>query len=375
MQRVIIGVISTLFFAAAALGAPPPAECRSALLIEADTGTVLYEHNPNEPLPPASMIKLMTFYVIMKRAAEKSVTLEDTVTVSAAAARIGGSQVYLKQGETFTVKELLEALMIQSANDAAMALAEYVGGSREGFVEQMRSEAQRLSLTSADFHSPHGLPPGRGQEPDRMSAADFGRLSRTLLKEFPETLEYTGISEKPFRGGAFLMRNHNHLLRSYPGCDGLKTGYIAAAGFGVAATAQRNGLRLIAVLMGCPSRLGRDREAARLLSSGFAKFRKLTLAETGHPVGIKITVKNGARRETDLVAASDLSAIVEISDQQIERKVLPCAPPEAPVKRGAPCGMISFLSAGRELGRLDLQFGEDIPRLGVIGRLRRWTGY
>jgi D-alanyl-D-alanine carboxypeptidase (penicillin-binding protein 5/6) len=244
----------------------------SAIVIDASTGGVVIEDNADARGFPASITKLMTFFVVMERVESGQVSLDAPVTVSAEAARTGGSQVYLKQGEVFTVDELLYALMIQSANDAAVALAYHAAGSREAFVELMNAKARALGMTNTTFHSPHGLPPGKGQLPDTTTARDLALLSRELIKH-GKILRYTSVKERPFRDQAdepFIMRNHNALLSAFPGCDGLKTGFFSAGGFSLAATAERNGRRLIAVVLGSEQRVTRDVKARELLERGFA---------------------------------------------------------------------------------------------------------
>lgn len=244
----------------------------SAIVTDAATGAVLFEDNADARGFPASITKLMTFFVVMERVEAGQVSLETPVTVSAEAARTGGSQVYLKQGEVFTVDELLYALMIQSANDAAVALAYHAAGSREAFVELMNAKARALGMTNTTFHSPHGLPPGKGQLPDTTTARDLAILSRELIRH-GKVLRYSAVKERPFREVAaepFIMRNHNGLLSAFPGCDGLKTGFFSAGGFSLAATAERNGRRIIAVVLGSEQRVTRDVKARELLERGFA---------------------------------------------------------------------------------------------------------
>ena len=217
-------------------------------------------------------------FVILDRVAAGQVSLSNTVEVTAESSRIGGSQVYLKEHEVFPVEDLLYALMVQSANDAAMALAIHVGGSASGFVDLMNAKAAELKLASMHFHSVHGLPPAAGQEGDEASARDLAALARELLMRHPEILQYTSTKERALQGSRekpFIMRNHNHLLGSYPGCDGFKTGLITAGGYSIVATAQRGGRRVIAVVLGSKDRLVRDAQARELMSKGFAALPPL----------------------------------------------------------------------------------------------------
>lgn len=249
-----------------------------AIVIDAATGQTLFEKNADQPGYPASVIKLVDMFVILDRIAAGQVSLSNVVTVTAESSRIGGSQVYLKEHETFPVEDLLYALMVQSANDAAMALAIHVGGSASGFVDLMNAKAAELKLSTMHFHSVHGLPPAAGQEGDEASARDLASLARELLQKHPEILQYTSTKERPLQGARekpFIMRNHNHLLSSYPGCDGFKTGLITAGGYSIVATAQRDSRRVIAVVLGSKDRLVRDAQARELMSKGFAALPPL----------------------------------------------------------------------------------------------------
>jgi len=241
----------------------------SALLINADTGEHLFADNVDAPVYPASALKLMVLLLILERIEQGTMNLDDIVQVTDEAYRMGGSQVYLDPKEQFPVDELLYALMVQSANDAAVALATHAAGSTEGFVELMNRKAEELGMQNTRFHSVHGLPPASGQEADVTTARDFALLCRELTKR-PEVFKYTGTREKGFRDDTFMMRNHNHLLGKVAGCDGFKTGYFTAAGFSIAATASRGGVRVIALVMGSKDRKVRDAKATELLNRGFA---------------------------------------------------------------------------------------------------------
>ncbi|MDR2549083.1 MAG: serine hydrolase [Desulfobulbus sp.] len=240
----------------------------SALLVEADSGKVLFEANADAKLYPASVLKLMDLYVILQRIEQGALRLDEMVQVTTEAAKTGGSQVYLDPKEQFSVDDLLYALMVQSANDAAVALATHIAGSKEGFVALMNQKAQELGMNNTKFHSVHGLPPSEGQEPDVTTARDLVVLCRALAK-MPEALKYTGTQNKGFREDKFMMYNHNKLLGQVVGCDGFKTGYYQAAGFSIAATALRGGVRMIAVVMGSKDRKVRDAKASELLNKGF----------------------------------------------------------------------------------------------------------
>jgi D-alanyl-D-alanine carboxypeptidase (penicillin-binding protein 5/6) len=240
-----------------------------AITVDADTGEVVFEENADAKCYPASIVKLMDLLLIMEKIEQGSLKLDDKVSVTANASRMGGSQVYLKEGEVFTVEELLYALMVQSANDAAVALAIHVAGSTDAFVKMMQERANTLGMKETTFHTVHGLPPARDQEPDISSPRDLVLLAREVLK-YPNALRYTSTRVRGFRNDTYEMRNHNRLLGDVRGCDGLKTGYFRRGGYSVAATAERDGNRFIAVVTGSKEKKVRDAKARELLSSAFA---------------------------------------------------------------------------------------------------------
>jgi D-alanyl-D-alanine carboxypeptidase (penicillin-binding protein 5/6) len=219
----------------------------------------------------------MTFFIVEQKLKEGALTLDTPVAITREAARTGGSQVWLVDKEKITVEELLFALMVKSANDAAVALAIQIAGSKEAFVDLMNLKAQELGLHNTVFHSPHGLPPGRGQEPDLSSARDLATLARKLIAE-TDILKYTSTRRHEFRhqnGKVNMLETHNHLLGAVPGCDGLKTGWYEKAGFSLAATVQRGGRRIIAVILGSPERKLRDAVTTQLVERGFAALPPL----------------------------------------------------------------------------------------------------
>ena len=282
---VLLGVASLLPAAALAAKSRPtrPAAVsdanayKGAVIMDAATGNVLFEDHDGESSPPASMTKLMTFLVIHDKLRSGALTLQTPVTVSAADSKIGGTQVWLKENEVFPVEDLLYAMMIQSANDAAHALARTAAGSVPAFVELMNAKARELGMTHTTFRSPHGLPPSnrRVSEGDLTTPLDFAKLCRHLLIN-TDVLKYTGLKTRNFGEGqrtadrVIAMSNHDHLLGKVAGVDGLKTGFTNGAGFCLSATALRNGRRVIVVVMGSPDSKTRDLKVAELLERGFA---------------------------------------------------------------------------------------------------------
>ena len=245
-----------------------------AIVIEAASGKVLFADQPDAKGYPASVQKLMDALIILEKLEHGQLSLQDQVPVSPKASHTGGSRVWLADKESFSVEDMLYALMVQSANDAAVALAEKVAGSTDAFVELMNQKAKELGMTSTVFHSVHGLPPGPGQEHDVSTARDLALLCRELVMKHPDILRYTSTRERPFRTNVpaktVVMRTHNHLMGRVEGCDGLKTGYFAQAGFSIAVTASRQGHRVIVVVLDSPDLKTRDNRAAELVAKGLA---------------------------------------------------------------------------------------------------------
>ena len=338
----------------------PQAPYTAALLVDRDSGQVLFAKNEHLPWPPASMTKMMTVLIAMEQVRDRVLSLDEPITASAWASKIGGSQVYLSEGEQFSLRDLLASIMIASANDAAVVVAERIAGSTDAFVGMMNRRAKELGMNDSEFHSVHGLPPGRGQQPDLMSAADLVTLGRTLAA-FPEVMVWAKTSEASFRGGALQMRNTNHLVRTFPGADGLKTGFYVAAGFEVTATATRDGLRLMAVVLGAPTKSGCFNEAAKMLTSGFAGWKAIDAAKAGATVGGPITVSGGAVPQITGIAAGDLRLTVPragAGQVKIDLKVPSSI--AAPVKKGQIIGEVVVTRGSESLGRVDVVAPADV---------------
>jgi serine-type D-Ala-D-Ala carboxypeptidase (penicillin-binding protein 5/6) len=257
-----------------------------AIVLDAANGQVLFEDGADRPGYPASMLKLMDLFVVLDRVKDGTHRLDEMVGVTPEAAAMGGTQVWLDTRESFPLDDMLYALIVASANDVAEALAGHVGGSREGFVRLMNEKARALGLSPVtQFQSPHGLPPPKGQRPDITTARDFAKLCKALLDTHPEALRYTSTTDREFRPEPklFMLHTRNRLLRTLSGCDGLKTGYIQMAGFSIAATAQRDGRRVIAVILGSADRQKRDAKAAELVNR-YLPQASLPAAPTPAPV-------------------------------------------------------------------------------------------
>jgi D-alanyl-D-alanine carboxypeptidase (penicillin-binding protein 5/6) len=240
------------------------------LVLNATSGKILEETNGRLQWPPASLTKLMLTYIVMEKIYRAELKLSDPVTVSRKAAGIGGSQVYLKEGEVFSLEELMRATLIESANDAAYAIGEFVAGSKEEFIHLMNEKARSLHMKDTEFHSIHGLPPSRGQLEDVTSCRDLAILAEKLLK-YPVLLEWTSVRRTRFRNGTFMMTNGNRLLSKMPEIDGLKTGYYRRAGYNIVATAKKGDLRLVVIVLGSPTAGIRDAFVKEKINQYFRK--------------------------------------------------------------------------------------------------------
>jgi len=320
--------------------------------------------------PPASMTKMMLMLIVAEKLGDGSLKLSDQISTSRKASNMGGSQVYLKEGETFSLDDMMKAIVVHSANDASVAVAEHLGGSTDAFVEMMNRRAHELGLKDTRYSSMHGLPPGPGQQEDLSSAYDSAVLARELIK-YPDILRWSSINVAPFRNGTFELRNTNHLVRTYAGCDGLKTGFFYKSGFNVAATAKRNGVRLIAVVLGSPRKHQNFDEAATMMSQGFLNYFMYPVAKKGAAAGQSITVNGGAVGEFKPVWKDDFSIFIKHGDEKSALKIdydLPSSV-AAPIKAGQQLGRGRISVDGKPAGTSDLIAPRDIPRASVFSRL------
>lgn len=332
-------------------------QCRSAILMEAETGTVLMEYNADEALPPASVTKIMTLLLVMEAIDMGSLRLEDTLTCSPNAASMGGSQVYLEPGEQMTVDELIKCVVISSANDAAVMLAEGVAGSEEAFVVKMNRRAAELGMKNTVFENTNGLDDTATRH--LTSARDIAIMSRELIKH-EKILEYSGIWMDTVRDGAFGLTNTNRLIRFYPGATGLKTGSTAKARFCMSATAQRDGMHLICVVMGAETRDIRNSTAARLLDWGFANFALYT--DDGGEVG-EVGVSGGTRSSVTAEAGGFAVVVPRGSESRVERRVELLPSVTAPIAVGDRVGSIKYVLGDEILGESALICTADVPRI------------
>jgi serine-type D-Ala-D-Ala carboxypeptidase (penicillin-binding protein 5/6) len=337
-------------------------------VVDADSGTVLAEKDAHRRWPPASMTKMMTVLLAMERVRAGTAKLDEPIQASAWASRIGGSQVYLREGEVFSLGEMLESIMIASANDAAVAVAEHLAGSTAAFVDQMNARAKTLGLTDTVYQSVHGLPPARGQTADLSSAHDLAVLGRELMR-FPEVMRWAGSPSAGFRNDTLQMANTNHLVRTFPGATGLKTGYYREAGFCVTATASRNQLNLIAVVLGLPTKGESFSEAARLMNDAFASYRLVSPVKRGGAVG-EVPVAGTAGVAVKAVALQDIRLLVKGADEQtlaVEPRLPRVVQP--PVRRGQSLGDVVVRRGDQELGRVAVIADQDVAAAGWLSWL------
>lgn len=333
---------------------------KSAILMEYKTGKILYEQNADEQLPPASVTKIMTLLLVMEALEDGRITLEDTVITSETAASMGGSQIFLEVGEQMSVRDMLKSVVIASANDAAAALAEHIAGSLDAFVEKMNRRAAELGMTNTNFENTNGLDDTTVAH--YTSARDIAIMSRALIAH-PLILEYSSVWTDTVREGAFGLTNTNRLVRFYPGATGLKTGSTSKAGFCISATAERDGMHLIAVIMGSPTRDIRNEEAKKLLDYGFANYALYTDAERA--LG-ELPVLGGTQDTCRLISAP-FSALVE-KGKRTSVKYKINLPNEliAPVSRGDKVGSITY-SVGEEIiGECDIYAAESIEKISWL---------
>ena len=332
-----------------------PLTSRAALLMEKTTGQILFAQNEHEKLEPASVTKIMTLLLTMDAIDSGALAYDDVVTVSANAAGMGGSQVFLAEGEQITVEELLKCVCVSSGNDAVVALAEKVAGVTELFVEQMNNRARGLGMDDTHFVNPTGLT----AEGHVTSAHDIALMSRELLTKHPDIRSFTTIWTDSIRGGAFDLANTNKLIRRYDGATGLKTGYTASAGYCISATAEREGMELIAVVMKGETADKRNADAKALLNYGFSAYALVSAAPEEPLPALPVTM--GETDSVSLTLPPDaLTAVVEKAQAAaLERRIdLPESLP-APVRQGQQVGTLTLCSGDTELVTVPILAAED----------------
>lgn len=369
----LIFVIGSLLPVYAEETDPLTLESKSAVLMDAGTGTVLYEKNSHEAMPPASVTKVMTMLLIYEAEEAGQFKWEDSVQVSEHAASMGGSQVFLEPGETQTAADMTKCIAIASANDAAVAMAEFVAGSEEAFVERMNKKAEELGMKETHFVNACGL----DVDGHETSAYDIAMMSRELMTRFPEIQEYTTtwqdtIVHKTRKGESeFGLTNTNKLIKWYEGATGLKTGSTGKALYCLSGTAERNGLHMIGVVMAAPDFKVRFQETMKLLDYGFANFS----AQKGLPAGqemAEIPVTKGMKNTVPIIVKEEISMLLKKdagSDWETRAETLPGM--DAPVAAGEKAGELVYLINGEEVGRTDLVTAETVEKANINTMLQR----
>nr|WP_317358401.1 D-alanyl-D-alanine carboxypeptidase family protein [uncultured Tyzzerella sp.] len=347
---------------------------KSAILMEATTGKILYEKNPDEKLPPASVTKVMTLYLIYEAIENGKIKWEDTVTVSEYAASMGGSQIFLEPMEKQDVKTLTKSIAIASANDAAVAMAEHIAGSQEEFVKLMNQKAKELGMENTNFENACGLDTDTVNH--YMSARDIAIISRELMTKYPEVKEFTTkwqdtITHKTKKGETeFGLTNTNKLLKMYDGATGLKTGSTKKALYCLSGTAERDGLSLIAVVMASPDPKVRFQEVAKMLDYGFANYQVVQLDEEGKNIGYT-NVYKGEKPVVNGVIEKPASFVIKKgASTDIQKDIQMVEGIKAPIIKGTKIGEAIYTYEGEEIGRIDILAEEDVNKasLGDIFR-------
>ena len=337
----------------------------AAILMEKETGQVLYEKKADEPGFPASVTKIMTLLLIIEAMESGAFTPEDTVVASERAASFGGSCVYLEAGEHMSVRDMLKCIAVVSANDCAVAMAEFLCGSEEAFVKKMNDRAKELGLRHTHFSNCTGLFDD-GQH--FTTARDVALMSRELIRH-ESVKEYTTIWMDSIRDGSFELVNTNKLVYWYPGCTGLKTGYTSTARYCLSATAERNGVEYIAVVMHGETADSRNRDAETLLSYAFANFRLIPLTNGALPL---LPVELGVKKAAPLALEGPGFQLAEKGEAPAYALTLPSSAP-APLKKGQRIGSLRVTVGGKTLAEVPVCAAEDVPRIGFGGLFLRLT--
>ncbi len=334
---------------------------KSALLMDVTTGTVLYEQDAHNPLPPASVTKVMTMLLIMEAIDSGKIGWDDTVTASEEAAAKGGSQIYLKAGETMSVSDMVKSIAVSSANDCACAMAEHLAGSESAFVQRMNERAKELGMEDTNFVNCTGLDDDPNAKTHLTSAHDIAIMSRELLKNHPDIQKFTTIWMDTVRGGTFGLSNTNKLIRFYPGATGLKTGFTSGAGYCLSASAEREGMALVAVVMGSETSQNRFSACKQLLDYGFANY---ALVQPEIPDTQTVPVKLGTEVAVKAIPSGPDAVLIDKGQKSsvtTETELLPEI--SAPVSQGQRLGTMTVKAGEQVLAQIPLVAEAPVPRL------------
>lgn len=345
----------------------------SAILMERDTGEIIFEKNSDKKLPPASMTKVMTMLLIMEALEKGKIKYDDKVRTSERAASMGGSQIFLEPGEEMTVEEMLKAIAVASGNDASVAMAEHLAGSEEQFVKMMNDKAKELGLKNTHFMNPHGLP----ADNHYSSAKDLAIMSKELLK-YEDITKFTGIYEDYLRKGTedeFWLVNTNKLVRFYPGVDGLKTGYTSEAKYCLAATALKNDMRVIAVIMGAPTPKERNKQITEMFDYAFSQYTTHRLYEKGTTLG-EVNISKGNKKTIEAVTDEDVSLLTKKGEsiEDTEEVITLAKDLKAPIEKGDKVGTLQIKKDGKELISIDLVANEEVKEANWWQLFKRTLG-
>lgn len=366
----LLAVSLCIFPARATVAGAPEVAAGAAVLMEKETGQILYEQNAHDKLEPASVTKVMTLLLVMEAIDAGILSPDDSVQISTRAASMGGSQVYLKEGETMSVRDLLKAVAVVSGNDAAVALAERVAGSEGAFVERMNQRASELGMTDTTFLNCTGLPAAG----HLTSAHDIALMSRELILHHPAIREYTTIWMDSIRNGVFQLSNTNKLIRFYDGATGLKTGSTDGALYCMSATAERDGMELIAVVLKSPTSAQRFETAKSMLDFGFANYTVLDAhpAQALAPVDVLL----GEKEQVQPVLEGGGRILVEKAQvNEVETRIDLCADVEAPVEQGQKLGEMTVTVAGEVRQTIPIVAAQSVARLTIPGILKNLLGH
>lgn len=355
--------------------AEPDINTPSAILMEAETGKILYEKQPDVPLAMASITKLMTLYIAMEEIENGTLSKEDLVVGSKAAKEVGGSTIFLEIGEKMTVDDILKGICVNSGNDAAVALAEKIAGSESEFVGRMNAKAQELGLTNTNYVNASGM----DVDGHHSTARDIAVLSRAILNRFPQLLEYTSIWSDSLRGGRTMLANTNQLLKSYQYTTGLKTGTTDNAGYCISATANKDGMQLIAVIMNAPDASTRFAEAQELLEYGYENFEVYQALKAGEEYG-DVPVEKGAKDTAKAVVANDVTVVIpKTYSDKIKKEATLESSVAAPVEQGAKLGELVIKAGDEVVETVDLTAAEGTNKITffqAIGKvLSAWLSF
>lgn len=338
-------------------------EKKYSILMEYSTGKILMDENSLEKRAPASMTKIMTLLLIMEKIDQGKIKLTDEVTISENASNMGGSQVFLQPGEVIKVEDLIKSICISSANDSAVAMAEYVGGSVEKFVDMMNKKAKELDLKNTNFVNVHGL----DDDSHYSCPYDMAIMARELIKH-ENILKYTSTYEEYFKkndGSSVWMVNTNKLIRHYKGLDGLKTGFTDTAGYCLTATAKRNGMRLISVVMGSDTSENRSKSTVELMDYGFNNYKLNTIYNKNIKLG-KVKVLNGKKDYVDLKLVSDVVDLTTILEESKYDYKMNIDEIKAPVSVGDVVGKLTLFKDGKKIDTFDITVKESIKKANIL---------